>query len=60
MTVRHTRIQWFEDMAMKAATLHPWTWCVKRQVSVPTAALSGEECLSCEEFMGNGGICDPL
>jgi len=43
-----------------AKLTHPFTFCVAKQVDVPTDMLIPEECLNCKHFILNGGICDPL
>ncbi|GAI21437.1 unnamed protein product [marine sediment metagenome] len=53
-------IQQFNRLVAKAALIHPMTWCVKRQWPMWTRSLSGKECCTCEHFVANGGICDPL
>jgi len=50
----------FDRLARKAATLHVYAWCVKRQWHRYTAGLKGRECLRCEDFVVNGGVCDPI
>lgn len=50
----------FERLVSMAAQGHRLTWCVKRQWSIHTLSLSGQQCLRCEHYMGQGGICDPL
>lgn len=50
----------FDRLAQKAATLHIFAWCVKRQWQRYTAGLQGRECLNCEAFVMNGGVCDSI
>lgn len=50
----------FDRLVVKAALLHPRTWCVARQIPLWTQTLRGQECCPCKHFIGNDGICDPL
>jgi len=53
-------IRMFEELIPKAAKLHTYTWCVKKQATVLTILLDAEECVRCSEFVLRGGICAPL
>jgi len=53
-------IQAFDELVPKAAKIHMFTWCVKRQMPLFTLHLHGRECCQCRHFIGNDGICDPL
>jgi len=50
----------FYELVLKAAKVHPNTWCVRRMMTVPTIAIKAMKCWECPEFVLNGGICDPL
>jgi len=54
------QIEEFDRMARKAAQLHELAWCVKQHWPRFTLSLKGRECLRCEHFVMNGGVCDPL
>jgi len=54
------KIRKFNELVPKAARVHAYTWCVRRQCAIPTISLKGEECVRCKEFVLNGGVCDPL
>jgi len=58
--VEKRRIREFNSHVPKASRLHPFTFCVKRNIPVLTERLRGEECVKCEYFVQNGGVCDPL
>jgi len=53
-------IQKFDELVPKAAEEHPQTFCLKKVRLVQTATLKGEECVNCEHYVLNWGICDPL
>lgn len=50
----------FDKLVPKAAKLHTRTFCPKKGEVRKTAELTGEECMRCGQFVGHGGICDPL
>jgi len=50
----------FKKLIKKASKIHEFTFCVKLQKSISTRELCKMSCLECEEFILNGGICDPL
>lgn len=56
----YKEIMAFERMVAKAAGLHAMTWCVKIEWPRWTLSLRARECLRCEHFICNGGVCDPL
>lgn len=62
MTMQPTEeaIRDFDRLVPKAAELHGMTWCVKRSWAIWTQSLRGRECLRCNHYVGNDGICDPL
>jgi len=59
-TVMKRRIREFDSLVPQAARLHPFTFCVRRNMPVLTERLRGEECVRCKDFVLNGGVCDPL
>jgi hypothetical protein len=54
------RMEEFRGLQEMAVRLHPYSWCVKVQLAVPTGHLSPRECVTCPHYILNGGICDPL
>ena len=50
----------FDRLVTRADELHSYAWCVKKQRPRYTAGLKGQECLRCEDFVMNGGGCDPI
>lgn len=50
----------FSRWVKEAADRRPEVWCIKRQSTVQTASLRGEECLTCPEWIFSEGPCDPL
>jgi hypothetical protein len=57
---KEEQIQKFDEFVPKVAKVHPQTWCFKKVQLVLTVTLKGEECVNCQHFVLNGGICDPL
>ena len=53
-------IEKFDELVIQASRVHAHTWCVKRQMAIPTYTLKGSECCLCDQFVLNKGICDPL
>jgi len=54
------RVKWFRELSLKAAKLHTFAWCVKRQAVVMVRNLDADECVACKAFVLNDGMCDPL
>lgn len=54
------QIEAFDRLVHQAAELHEFAWCAKTGWFRFTASLRGRECLRCEAFCMNGGVCDPL
>lgn len=57
---RKENIDNFNELVPLAAKGHTKTFCVKKGEVKKTSELNGEECVICGQFVGNGGICDPL
>ena len=55
-----SREEWFCELVPKAEKIHELTWCIRRQDTIPTAALVKARCWECPRFVLNEGICDPL
>ena len=56
----NNKIEDFNKLVHKAMNIHSFTFCIKRDKFVITEDLRGEECLFCNEFVLNNGVCDPL
>jgi hypothetical protein len=50
----------FNKWVPLAAKIHVKTFCMKKGDVRVTGELTGEECVSCMQFVVNGGLCDPL
>lgn len=48
-----------DELIKQAVKMHRETYCIKKGF-ILTTCLKSEECLKCEHFILNGGICDPI
>ena len=58
MTISKDSFESLRDLAIEKLE-HHGRWCAKKG-AVTLQILDADDCVSCNEFVMNGGICDPI